>query len=193
MPISRDPISLENLDAGSDNPAAARHELLLIVQRYNELEANIDAAEGVAALDADGLIKPGQLDLSDYLPTAGGVMTGPLLLDYEVESTSRETIAVNRRFFDDWQVRNADPISIVYVRYSKFTDGTDFTELPESSTVYVGFASGTVGAGPPAERGDYRWMRIKGVTGAAGARGSTGPSGPAGPTDSGTGNNGPGN
>jgi len=57
-------VTTDNLDNVSDSPASARADLLLAVQKLNDIIASYDSADGIAALDSGGLI------VNTKLPTA---------------------------------------------------------------------------------------------------------------------------
>jgi hypothetical protein len=49
-------VPTDNLDNVSDSPASAREDLLLAVQKLNDIIASYDSADGIAALDSGGQI-----------------------------------------------------------------------------------------------------------------------------------------
>ena len=49
-------VTTDNLDAVTDSPASARADLLLAVQKLNDIIASYDSASGIAALDSGGRI-----------------------------------------------------------------------------------------------------------------------------------------
>ena len=49
-------VTTDNLDAATDSPASARADLLLTVQKLNDIIGSYDAADGIAALDSGGLV-----------------------------------------------------------------------------------------------------------------------------------------
>jgi hypothetical protein len=49
-------VTTDNLDNVADSPASARADLLLAVQKLNDIIASYDSADGIAALDSGGQI-----------------------------------------------------------------------------------------------------------------------------------------
>jgi len=49
-------VTTDNLDASTDSPATARADLLLAVQKLNDIVASYDSADGICALDTNGLV-----------------------------------------------------------------------------------------------------------------------------------------
>ena len=49
-------VTTDNLDAVTDSPASARADILLAVQKLNDIIASYDSASGIAALDSGGRI-----------------------------------------------------------------------------------------------------------------------------------------
>ncbi len=49
-------VTTDNLDASTDSPASAREDLLLAVQKLNDIISSYDSADGICALDTNGLV-----------------------------------------------------------------------------------------------------------------------------------------
>ena len=63
-------VTTDNLDAATDSPADARADLLLTVQKLNDIISSYDSADGIAALDSSGLIT--NTKLPDSLQSSSG-------------------------------------------------------------------------------------------------------------------------
>lgn len=63
-------VTTDNLDAATDSPASARADLLLAVQKLNDIISSYDSADGIAALDSSGLIV--NTKLPDSLQSSSG-------------------------------------------------------------------------------------------------------------------------
>lgn len=61
----------------------------------------------------------------------------------------------------------------IFIRYSAYADGTDFTIVPTSTTKYMGVYQGSSSTAPSQKEG-YYWSQIKGEQGEQGVQGETG-------------------
>ena len=88
-----------NLDAATDSPASARADLLLTVQKLNDIISSYDSADGIAALDSNGLIV--NTKLPDSLQSSSGnnitmnPNTGVVKINNILELTPRTVAQLN--------------------------------------------------------------------------------------------------
>jgi len=92
-------VTTDNLDAATDSPADARADLLLTVQKLNLMIGSYDAADGIAALDSNGLIV--NTKLPDALQSSSGnnitmnPNTGVVKINNILELTPRTVAQLN--------------------------------------------------------------------------------------------------
>ena len=86
-------VTEDNLNAATDSPASARADLLLAVQKLNDIIASYDSASGIAALDASGLIVntklPNALQSSSGANITMNPNTGVVKVNNLIELTPR--------------------------------------------------------------------------------------------------------
>ena len=92
-------VTENNLNAATDSPASAREDLLLAIQKLNLMIGSYDAASGIAALDASGLLV--NTKLPNTLISSSGVNltltpnTGVVKLNNVLELTPRTVTQLN--------------------------------------------------------------------------------------------------
>ena len=86
-------VTEDNLNAATDSPASARADLLLAVQKLNDIIASYDSASGIAALDTSGLIVntklPNALQSSSGANITMNPNTGVVKVNNLIELTPR--------------------------------------------------------------------------------------------------------
>ena len=92
-------VTTDNLDEATDSPASARADLLLTVQKLNDIISSYDSADGIAALDSSGLIV--NTKLPDALQSSSGnnitmnPNTGVVKINNILELTPRTVAQLN--------------------------------------------------------------------------------------------------
>jgi hypothetical protein len=89
FPSNTTQVSTDNLDAGSDNPALARGDLLLAVQLVNEIVAGQNDAGGVSVLDGQGRVPNTRLPQSITWNGGGNQIINPTTGIVELNSVLR--------------------------------------------------------------------------------------------------------
>ena len=92
-------VTTDNLNEATDSPADARADLLLTVQKLNDIISSYDSADGIAALDSSGLIV--NTKLPDALQSSSGnnitmnPNTGVVKINNILELTPRTVAQLN--------------------------------------------------------------------------------------------------
>lgn len=133
-------ISTDNLDSATDDPSAARVDLLDAVEKLNTIIDEADGADGVAILNGSGLIKNEQIP--DTISTVGTLTLAPTSGVVNIQDVLRLTMYSKEIILSfDANVAGdmimCSNVGAVDTPGIAFFDGTDWKGLPFNANVFV--------------------------------------------------------
>lgn len=74
----------------------------------------------------------------------------------------------NAKYYAEQAEHFSENATYLYIRYSQYSDGTDFTTTPQANTKYIGIYSGSSSTAPT-DKTAYNWVKFVGQDGTGGA------------------------
>ena len=137
-------------------------DALALVQQYSESASqSADNASASATSSGESAVAA-ETNAENAEAWAVGKRSG---IDVEEDD---DTYHNNAKYYAEQAEHFSENATYLYIRYSQYSDGTDFTTTPQANTKYIGIYSGSSSTAPT-DKTAYNWVKFVGQDGTGGA------------------------
>lgn len=137
-------------------------EALSIVRQYAESASASATSSQSSATSSSTSATNSESSAKDSEAWAVGQRGG---IDVEDDD---DTYHNNSKYYAEQAEHFSENATYLYIRYSQYSDGTDFTTTPQANTKYIGIYSGSSSTAPT-DKTAYNWVKFVGQDGTGGA------------------------
>lgn len=137
-------------------------DALALVQQYAESASQSADNASASATSAGTSAVTAETNAENAEAWAVGQRSG---IDVEEDD---DTYHNNAKYYAEQAEHFSENATYLYIRYSQYSDGTDFTTTPQANTKYIGIYSGSSSTAPT-DKTSYNWVKFVGQDGTGGA------------------------
>lgn len=136
-------------------------DALALVQQYAESASQSADNASASATSAGTSAFTAETNSENAEAWAVGQRSG---IDVEEDD---DTYHNNAKYYAEQAEHFSENATYLYIRYSQYSDGTDFTTTPQANTKYIGIYSGSSSTAPT-DKTAYNWVKFVGQDGSGG-------------------------